>query len=147
MKKTFRKKLKAFIPYFFVIIAFCCLSYLLVYQASFLPNGYEIMSGQKNELTITSFSLIGKEKTIQTIEFSKQDEWKLEEIEGAVKRQKDALLLLYTALGVSFTLIIMRVRTGMHVRKAISQSNLIFAILIPLVPLVSAWHRIQSLIV
>ncbi|WP_391209531.1 hypothetical protein [Psychrobacillus sp. L4] len=146
MKITFTNKLKAFIPYFFVMIALCCLSYLLVYKAAFLPNGYEIKSGQKNELTITSFSLIGKEKTIQTIDYSKQDEWKLEEIEVAVKMQKDASWLLYTALGISFTLIIMRVRNGMHVRKAISQSNLIFAILIPLVPLVSAWNRIQSLI-
>lgn len=105
------------------------------------------MSGQTNELTIKSFSLIGKEKTNQTITFSKQEVWKLEEIENAVKRQKAALWLLFTALGVSFTLIIMRVRNGVHIRKAISQSNLIFSLLIPLVPLMSAWHRIQDLIV
>ncbi|WP_391115772.1 hypothetical protein [Psychrobacillus sp. L3] len=62
MKKTFTRKLKPIISYFFVMIILCCLSYILVYQASFLPNGYEIVSTQKEEITIKSFSFIGKKK-------------------------------------------------------------------------------------
>ncbi|QFF99124.1 hypothetical protein PB01_09945 [Psychrobacillus glaciei] len=146
MWKTFTRKLKAFVPYFFVMIVLGSLSYILVYQASFLPNGYKIISQQNNELTIKLFNLIGKEKSIQTISLGKDDAWKVEQIEYDVKRQNDSLWMIFSFVSISATLIVMYVRNGMRVWKAIFQSNLIFAILIPLVSLKSAWHSIQSLI-
>lgn len=146
MKKTFLKKSKKFAPYFIAMVLLSYLSCLAVYQASFLPNGYGISAQQKNELTIQAFTIIGKKDMVQTFTFSKQDEWKMEEIKYEIQRQKEALWLLFTTISISTTLIVMRVRNGKGIWKAIFQSNLIFAILFPLIPLVSAWQRIQSLI-
>lgn len=81
VKKTFTQKIKAFIPYFFVMLTFVFLSYYLVYSVSFSPNGYELVSATENEITIKSFNSIGAEKSIQTISLSKEYEWKVEAIE------------------------------------------------------------------
>ncbi|GGA28391.1 hypothetical protein [Psychrobacillus lasiicapitis] len=88
MKETFTQKIKAFVPYFFVMLFFIFLSYLLVYNASFSPNGYEIVSATENEITIESFNLIGVEKSIQNISFSSEYEWKVEAIGYQIERQK-----------------------------------------------------------
>lgn len=121
-------------------------SYLLVYKASFLPNGYEIMSMQNKELTVKSYNLIGKQQNIQTIPFGKDEAWKVEEIEYGIKRQNDFLWMIFSTVSISITLIVKYIRDGMHVWKAIFKSNLIFSILLPLIPLISAWTTIQSLI-
>lgn len=125
------------------MIILCSLSYFLVYQVSFLPNGYEIVSASKNELTIKSYDLYGAEKSIQTVSLSKQDEWKSEAIEYQIKRQKEFLPLLFSTISISTTLIVMYMRDGMRMWRAIFQSNLIFAILLPLIPLIDAWKAIQ----
>ncbi|WP_144510088.1 hypothetical protein [Bacillus sp. FJAT-22090] len=141
--KTFIKRLKAFGPYFFIMVILCCLSYFLVYQVSLLPNSYEIVSASKNELTIKSYNLYGAERNIQTVSWSKQDEWKSEAIEYQIKRQKEFLSLLFSTIGISTTLIVMHMRNRMRMWKAIFRSNLIFAILLPLIPLIDAWKAIQ----
>lgn len=143
VKKTFIQKIKAFVPYFFVMLTFVFLSYLLVYNTSFSPNGYEIVSASNNELTIKSFNLFGAEKSIQTILLSREYEWKVEAIEYQIKRQKDFLWLLFSMISISTTLIVMYMRNGMRMWKAIFRSNLIFGILLPLISLVYVWKAIQ----
>lgn len=143
MKKTFTQKIKAFVPYFFVMFTFVFLSYLLAYSASFSPNGYEIISASNNEITIKSLNLIGVEKSIQTISFSNEYEWKVEAIEYQIERQKDFLCLLFSMISISTTLIVMFMRNGMRMWKAIFRSNLIFCILLPLTSLINAWQAIQ----
>ncbi|WP_282244621.1 hypothetical protein [Psychrobacillus sp. NEAU-3TGS] len=146
VKKTFTQKIKAFVPYFFVMLTLVCLSYLLVYNSSYSPNGYEIVSASNNEITIKSFNLIGTEKSIQTISLSKEYEWKVEAIEYQIERQKDFLCLLFSMVSISTTLMVMYMRNGTGMWKAIFRSNLIFCILLPLTSLIFVWDAIQSYI-
>ncbi|MFJ7973522.1 hypothetical protein [Psychrobacillus sp. NPDC096389] len=146
VKKTFTQKIKSFVPYFFVMLTLVCLSYLLVYNTSYSPNGYEIVSASNNEITIKSFNLIGVEKSIQTISFSSEYEWKVEAIEHQIDRQKDFLCLLFSMVSISTTLFVMYIRNGTAMWKAIFRSNLIFCILLPLTSLIFVWDAIQSYI-
>ncbi len=137
------KKASAFIL-FIVIVA--SLSYFAVYKASFLPNGYDIVTQEKNRVIVTSFNLIGMEKDTITVSFSEDDVWKIDYMSDQIKRQKELLWFLFTASSISILMLIIKLRGGKHWWYAIWQSNLIIAIPLPLLFIKTTLTTIQQLI-
>ncbi|HJF31616.1 MAG TPA: hypothetical protein K8V56_07540, partial [Sporosarcina psychrophila] len=132
----------------FLLIAsiFVCVSYLLVYEVSFLPNGYDIEAVQKDNVSLKSFNFLGVEKDKITLSFSGNDIWVIDEIKKAVKKQKGELFLLFSAVTVSIFLLSYKVRNGLKLWKAILESNIIFAVLFPLLLVMNSLNRIFDLI-
>jgi hypothetical protein len=81
MINNFRTKLKNFLAFLLIASLLACVSYLIVYKVSFLPNGYDIEAVHKDNVTLKSFNFLGIEKDIITLSFSGNDTWKIDEIE------------------------------------------------------------------
>lgn len=139
-------KVKKFLAFLLIASILFSVSYLTVYKFSFLPNGYDIEALQKDNLSLKSFNFLGVEKDIIALPFSKKDNWKIDEIKYAVNRQKEFLWLLFSFVSVSGYLLIYKVLNGVKLRKAILESNIIFAVLLPLIPVISSLNRIFYLI-
>ncbi|MDQ0233273.1 hypothetical protein [Metabacillus malikii] len=137
------KKLLTFIPIIALII---CISYLIVYKASILPNGYEVIDRQEESISIKSYNLLGFEKNESTVTFSDEDTWKISEIVYNVDRQKETYWLLYSAVSVSIVLFVYKVRQGTNLWHAIFGSNIIFTVLIALILAYQTIRGIQDLI-
>lgn len=120
-------------------------SYFIVYKISFLPNGYDIDSLEKDSLSLKSFNVLGIEKDIITVSFSEIDSWKLDALEYEVNRQKEFLWILFFTLTLSITLFVYKVRNGLKLWKAIIESNIIFVTL-PLYIVITSLNRILDLI-
>ncbi|WP_053366252.1 hypothetical protein [Bacillus sp. FJAT-27245] len=121
-------------------------SYFIVYKMSYLPNGFEIETVQKDKVSLKTFNLLGIEKDIKTKSFSEKDTWKVDEIEHQVSRQKKSFWMLFAFAAISLFLFVYKVRNGLKFWKAILESNIIFAVLIPLLPLINTLKYIHNLI-
>lgn len=146
MKNLYLAKIKKFSAFTCIVGILVCVSYLLVYKASFLPNGFDIESIQKDKISLKSLNLFGTEKEMITVTFSENDSWKINEIESEVNRQKEFLWMLYSAVSVSIFLLFYKIRNGAKVWKAIWESNIIFAFLFMLFPVTNSLKRIMYLI-
>jgi RsiW-degrading membrane proteinase PrsW (M82 family) len=146
MINMFMTKVKKFLAFLLVASILACGSYLTVYKASFLPNGYDIEAVQKNHTSLKSFNLLGIEKDIITISFSGKETWKIAEIKNQVNRQKQTFWLLYSFVTISLFLLVYKVRNGLELWKAILESTIIFGVLLPLVPLINTLHYIRDLV-
>jgi hypothetical protein len=146
MNNDFISKVKKFLAFLLIASIFVCISYLLVYKFSFLPNGYDIEAVQKDKVSLKSFNFLGVEKDIITLSFSGNDTWIIDEIKNAVKRQKGFLYLLYSAVTVSIFLLIYKVRNGLKLWKAVLESNIILAVLFPLLLVMNSLNNIFDLI-
>jgi hypothetical protein len=133
---------------YFVLIAsiIAGVSFLIVYKVSFLPNGYDIVAMKKDSILLKSFNLLGIKKDIMTASFNPKNTWKIDEINYEVKRQKDFFWLLYFGVSLAILLLFYKVRNGIKLWKAIIESNIIFAILIPLYPIITSLNEIEDLI-
>jgi len=121
-------------------------SYFAVYKASFLTNGYDIVSQEKDRVTVKSFNLVGMEKDRTTVVFSEDDVWKIDYMSDEIKKLKGFLWFLFTASSLSILMLIIKLRGGKHWWYAIWESNLIIAILLPLLYIKTALTTIQRLI-
>ena len=146
MNSSVRNKLKKVSAFILFILLVGSVSYFAVYKASFLPNGYDITSQQRDSITVKSFNLVGMEKDTTTIVFSEDDVWKIAYLSGDIKRQKGFLWLLFTASSISILVFIIKLRGGMKWWRAIWESNLIMAIPLPLYIINSTLTNIQGLI-
>ena len=146
MNSSVRNTLKKITAFILFIVLVESVSYLAVYKASFLPNGYDIVSQQKDRVTVKSFNLVGMEKDITTVVFSEDDVWKIEYMSDEIKKLKDFLWFLFTASSISILMLIIKLRGGKHWWYAIWESNLIIAILLPLLYIKTALTTIQQLI-
>lgn len=141
--KNMLKKVSVFILFLIIVSS---VSYLAVYKASFLPNGYDIVSQQQDRVTVQSFNVIGMEKDTTTVVFSEDDVWKIEYMSDEIKKLKGFLWFLFTASSISILMLIIKLRGGKHWWYAIWESNLIIAILLPLLYIKTALTTIQRLI-
>lgn len=146
MNNDFISKVKKILAFLLIASIFVCVSYLLVYEVSFLPNGYDIEAVQKDNVSLKSFNFLGVEKDKITLSFSGNDTWVIDEIKNAVKKQKGELFLLFSAVTVSIFLLGYKVRNGLKLWKAILESNIIFAVLFPLLLVMNLLNRIFDLI-
>lgn len=146
MNNNFRSKIKKFLAFLLIAGIIACVSYLIVYKVSFIPNGYDIVTVQEDSVSLKSFNFLGIEKDIKTVSFSGNETWKIDEIGYEVNRLKEFLWLLYFAVGVSVFLLLYKVRNGIKLWKAIFESNIIFSILIPLFLIINSLNRIKYLI-
>lgn len=146
MNFSVRNMLKKVSIFILFIVIVGSASYFAVYKASFLPNGFDIVSQQKDRITLTSFNIIGMEKDTITVSYSEDDIWKIDYMSDQVKRQKELLWFLFTASSFSILMLILKLRGGKHWLYAIWESNLIFATLLPLLFIKTALTTIQQLI-
>ncbi|MBY0121534.1 hypothetical protein [Bacillus sp. S/N-304-OC-R1] len=146
MKKTLRTKLKKYLAFLLIGSIIAGVSYLIVYKVSFLPNGYDIVALQKDSISLKSFNLIGIEKSIVTVSFSENDNWKMEALEYEVNRQKEFLWLLFYTVTISIILFIYKFRSGLKLWKVIIESNIIFSVW-PLYTIITSINRITALII
>lgn len=128
------------------LIIVVCVSYFLVIKVSFLPNGYDLVSQQKDSISIKSFNVLGFEEGISTISFSEKDIWKINDIAHEINRQKGFLWILFSAVSVSIYLLVSKFRKGIKIWKAILESNIIITLLLPLYIIINSLNRIQNLI-
>ncbi|WP_186670676.1 hypothetical protein [Sporosarcina sp. BP05] len=77
-----------------------------------MPNGYDIVSQQKDSVTIKSFNIIGEEKDTITLLFSVNVLWEIEELNYGVKQQKDLFGFLFTASSISILMLILKLHKG-----------------------------------
>ena len=146
MNNDFISKVKKFLAFLLIASIFVCVSYLLVYKVSFLPSGYDIEAVQKDNVSLKSFNFLGVEKDIITLSFSGNDTWLIDEIKYHVEREKGLLFLLYSAVTVSIFLLIYKVRNGLKLWKAVLESNIILAVLFPLLLVMNSLNNIFNLI-
>lgn len=146
MNSSVRNKIRKLLAFTLFIIIVGCLSYLAVYKLSFLPNGYDIVSQQKDSVTVKSFNIIGGEKDTITLSFSGNDLWKIEELNYGVKQQKDFFWFLFTASSISILMLILKLHKGEKFWYAVWGSRIVFATLFPLFILMNSLNRIQDLI-
>ena len=139
-------KVKNYLDILLFLIIVVGISYLLVYKISFLPSGYDLISQQKDSISIKSFNVLGFEKGISTVSFSEKDIWKINDIAYEVNRQKEFLWLLFSVVSLSIYLLVSKLRKGMVFWRAILGSNIVFALFVPLYIIINSLNRIQNLI-
>ena len=106
-------KVKNHLDLLLFLLIVVSVTYLLVYKVSLLPNGYDLVSQQKDSISIKSFNVLGIEEGRSTISFSEKDIWKINDIAYEVNRQKEFLWLLFSAISISIYLHISKLRKGM----------------------------------
>ncbi len=121
------------------------MSYFTVYKASFLPNGYDIVSQQKDRVTVKSFNLIGMEKDTTTVVFSEDSVWKIDYLSNQIERQKSFLWMLFTGSSISILMLIIKLREGKKWWRAIWESNFVIAMPFPLYLINSSLTAVQGL--
>ncbi|MFC4408914.1 hypothetical protein ACFOZY_00550 [Chungangia koreensis] len=137
------KKLLAFL----LIASFLVgVSYLIVFKVSFLPNGYDLATVQNDTVSLKSFNLLGFEREIKTQSYSTHDIWKIDDIKYQINRQKEHFWMLFSFTSISLFLFIYKVLNGMKLWKVVLESNIIFAVLLPMIPLIYTLDRITYLI-
>ncbi|WP_430787252.1 hypothetical protein VBD025_15965 [Virgibacillus flavescens] len=146
MNNTLVAKVRKFLAFLLIASIFAGLSYYIVYKVSFLPNGYKIVEVQNDTISLKSFNMLGIEKNITTADFPEKDTWKINVIESEVSSYKEYLWLLFTATALSISLFVYKIRSGMKLWKAILNSNIIFGVLLTLIPVIRSLNRIHDLI-
>lgn len=147
-KMTYSKEIKVknhlnLLLFLFIVVG---VTYFLVYKVSFLPNGYDLVSQQKDSISIKSFNVLGFEEGISTISFSEKDKWKINDIVHEIYRQKEFLWLLFSAVSILIYIYISKLRKGMEISYAILGSNIVIAVLLPLYFIINSINRVQNLI-
>ena len=146
MNNAFLSTIRKFSAFLLIASLLIITSYSLVYKASFLPNGFDIVATQHNSMTLKSFNLIGMEKEITTITFSEEEKWKIDELTFAVNRQKDSLVLLFSFVSISGFVFFYKIMNGLKLWKAVIESSIILALFMPLLSVVHALNRISDLL-
>jgi hypothetical protein len=147
MNNSIRANNKSYLAFLlFIIIIIVGVTYLLVYKISFLPNGYDIVSQQKNSILIKTFNILGVQEGVLTIPFSDSETWKIDDIDYEVGRYKEFLWLLFSAISISSFLLISKVRKRIKLGKAILVSSIVLAVLLPIYHIINSLNRIHHLI-
>jgi hypothetical protein len=146
MNNTLVPKVKKILAFLLISSIFAGAAYLIVFKVSFLPNGYNIVEVQNDNIKLKSSNVLGIEEEIITVDFTEKENWKIDAIEYQVNRQKEFLWLLFTAFSVSVFLLVYKVRNGKKLWKAILESNLVFSVLLPGVPVFYSLESIRALI-
>lgn len=142
----YKQQLKNGLVLLISIFILACLTHLLVYKTSFIPRGYKIVSETKNKVVLENIHFFVEKSQAQSFSFSTKNQWRGAEIKRETTRQENSYWLLYTAVIISISSFIFKLRKGDGILRAIFGSNLIFAVLIPLTSLIDSVNRIHQLI-
>ncbi|WP_371069532.1 hypothetical protein [Sediminibacillus sp. JSM 1682029] len=123
MDDHFVPKVMKFLAFLLIAGILIGISYLIVYKVSFLPNGYDIVEVSDESISLTSFNMVGMEKKGIDAVFSEKDTWKIKAIEHEVKKQKEYLWILFSAISVSAFLFVYKLLIRMQFWRAVLESN------------------------
>ncbi|WP_079528196.1 hypothetical protein [Halobacillus hunanensis] len=92
------KKIRIYLLRVGFVLAGLLLSYLMTYKISYLPNGYEVISKQKDALLIQSYNAIGAEEKEIRYSPPAEEVWKVDFLIAQIQDQKEALVLWFTSI-------------------------------------------------
>ena len=139
-------KVKSHVGFLLFLLIVVGVTYLLVYKVTLLPSGYDLVSQQKDSISIKSFNVLGVEEGISIVSFSEKDIWKINDIAYEVNRQKEFLWLLLSAVSIFVYLLVAKLYKGIGISYAILGSTIVIAVLLPLYFIIKSINRIQNLI-
>lgn len=139
-------KVKNHVGFLLFLLIIVGVTYLLVYKVSFLPSGYDLVSQQKDSISIKSLNVLGVEEGISIVSFSEKDIWKINDIAYEVNRQKEFLWLLLSAVSIFVYLLVSKLHKGIEISYATLGSTIVIAVLLPLYFIIKSINRIQNLI-
>src|SRR5690606_27744438 len=107
--------------------------YVLVFFIGFVPNGYNIIQENGDQLTIKSYTILGMTEKIYKYTPGEEDLWTSLDIKRIINNEKWYYVLLFSAVTISTYFFIKLKREGQSFFRALMNSYLFFSLLIPFI--------------
>jgi hypothetical protein len=128
--KTWVQKIIRFLAALIGVVLFF---YVLVFFIGFVPNGYNIIQENGNQLTIKSYTILGMTEKIYEYTPGEEDLWTSLDIKRIINNEKWYYVLLFSAVTISTYFFIKLKREGQSFFRALMNSYLFFSLLIPFI--------------
>lgn len=139
-------KIKSFLSFgVFILLAFA-ISYIVVYNYSFMPSGYEIKEVQDNHLLIQGYNMFGGAEEDITYSPNSDEKWEMVELKHQINRLHGFYLLLYAAVLISLYSFKLKRMEGLKKRAAFIQSGIVMSIIGVIIPIIQVLERIKTLL-
>ncbi|RCW62579.1 hypothetical protein [Saliterribacillus persicus] len=140
-----KKKAIRFIGLGLLLLIAFGVNYLLVYDLSYTPNGYEVVAKDEESITIQTYDIFNMEEKAYTTTFSGNEKWRVESLTDSVERHKLNLYFLFTCITISSSLFIIYRKEGFSLWKAFWRGHG-YSFIPPLAQLSSISSRIMDII-
>lgn len=132
--------------FFFLFIGLLGLSYVLVFNWSFMPGGYDFVSKEGHAVTVVQYDLLGQEEGYITKDFSEEPTpHAANYIEPSIDRLKFNYFLQMFIIVMSIILLFYNIKVkGETIWKSILNSGIVINLL-PVINIINNLERIQSL--
>ncbi|MFD2922989.1 hypothetical protein [Halobacillus naozhouensis] len=138
------KKIRIYLLRVGFVLAGLLFSYIMIYKFSYLPNGYEVISQQKNSLLIQSYNPIGaEEKEIQYAPPA-DEEWKMDYLIDQIQDQKESLLLWFTTIFLYVSYLVSETLKRKPLWKVVIGRGSLLGIFIAFIPVARELEKINS---
>ncbi|MGP4070007.1 hypothetical protein [Halobacillus sp. B29] len=127
----------------FLIIAFV-LSYIMAYQISYSPLGYEIIEKKEEAVLVQSHNLLGLKEEQINFHPSADKEWHIDMLVDRVSQLKQDYLLFFASIFAIPLLIIKEFNRGKH--KTIVLFAVLMVMIFPVITLMSSLNDIESIL-
>ena len=128
--KTWVQKIIRFLAAMIGVVLFF---YVLVFFIGFVPNGYNIIQENGDQLTIKSYTILGMTEKIYEYTPGEEDLWTSLDIKRIINNEKWYYVLLFSAVTISTYFFIKLKREGQSFFRALMNSYLFFSLLIPFI--------------
>jgi hypothetical protein len=128
--KTWVQKIISFLAAMIGVVLFF---YVLVFFIGFVPNGYNIIQENGDQLTIKSYTILGMTEKIYEYTPGEEDLWTSLDIKRIINNEKWYYVLLFSAVTISTYFFIKLKREGQSFFRALMNSYLFFSLLIPFI--------------
>ncbi len=123
LKPEEKKKAKRFIGISLLLLISTGINYLLVYELSYTPMGYEVVAKSEESITIQTYDVFNMEDSRYDTTFSGNKTWRIESLTDSVERHNFSLFLLFMCITISSTLFIKHRKEGLTLWKAFWESH------------------------
>ncbi|WP_163527382.1 hypothetical protein [Halobacillus ihumii] len=138
------KKIRIYLLRVGFVLAGLLLSYIMIYKFSYLPNGYEVISKQKDALLIQSYNAIGAEG--KEIRYSPPGEevWKVDYLIDQIQDQKEALVLWFTSIFLYVSYLVSETIKRKPLWRIVVGKGSILGVFLALIPWLEQLERING---
>ncbi|MCA1010563.1 hypothetical protein [Halobacillus halophilus] len=127
----------------FIIIAFV-LSYIMAYEISYSPLGYEIIEKKEEAVLVQSHNLLGIKGEKINFHPSEDKQWHIDMLVERVYQLKQDYLLFFASIFAIPLLIIKEFNRGKH--KRIVLFAVLMVMIFPIITLMSSLNDIESIL-
>ena len=128
--KTWVQKIIRFLAAMIGVVLFF---YVLVFFIGFVPNGYNIIQENGDQLTIKSYTILGMTEKIYEYTPGEEDLWTSLDIKRIINNEKWYYVILFSAVTIYTYFFIKLKREGQSFFRALMNSYLFFSLLIPFI--------------